>query len=179
MCGASARSPSRSCSQSIRLRARQRCPTIRLVKRALTVPALVTACRRVGGVRFAAARRENADAATSRGFYVPIKPTARGNLLCNIKTSSYSRAQQNGCQSRAGLDWHGFQLSIAARHSRPAPVAPCTTSAATRPPSSSSATAEPGTPTGSACTSRVAAGLTCTNGHGHGLVLSRESYRLY
>ena len=25
-------------------------------------------------------------------FYVPIKPTARGNLLCNIKTSLYSRA---------------------------------------------------------------------------------------
>ena len=43
-------------------------------------------------------------------FYVPIKPTANGNLLCDIKQSSYSRSEQAGCQARTGLDWHGFEL---------------------------------------------------------------------
>jgi len=111
-------------------------------------------------------------------FYVPIKPTARGNLLCDIKRSSYSRAEQNGCQARTGLDWHGFSLS---QRGKATPV--CT----------GGVLYDIGrdTPTfvvlayghswrshGFTCTSRVT-GLTCTNGHGHGLFLSRESNRLW
>ena len=111
-------------------------------------------------------------------FYVPIKLTARGTLLCDIKASSYSRAQQDGCQARTGLDWHGFQLS---NRGKAQPV--CT----------GGVLYDIGrdTPTfvvlayghtwrshGFTCTSRVT-GLTCRNGNGHGLFLSRASYRLF
>jgi len=111
-------------------------------------------------------------------FYVPIKPTSRGNLLCTIKTALYSQAQQNGCQARTGLDWHGFELS---------------TSRKAQPVCSGGVLYDIGRDTpafvilaygrtwrshGFSCTSRVS-GLTCTNGHGHGLFLSRASYRLY
>jgi hypothetical protein len=111
-------------------------------------------------------------------FYVPIKPTARGNLLCTIKTSSYSRAQQDGCQARAGLDWHGFELSNVGRAQ---PV--CTGGVLydigrDTPRYIVLAYGHTWRSHGFTCTSR-ATGLTCTNGHGHGLFLSRESYRLY
>jgi hypothetical protein len=111
-------------------------------------------------------------------FYVPIKPTTRGNLLCSIQSSSYGRAEQNGCQARTGLDWHGFELSNT-RKAQPE----CT----------GGVLYDIGrdTPTfvilaygrtwhshGFTCTSRVT-GLTCTNGHGHGLFLSRASRRLW
>ena len=111
-------------------------------------------------------------------FYVPIKPTTRGNLLCDIKKALYSRAQQAGCQARTGLDWHGFELS---QRGRALPVC------------AGGVMYDIGrdTPTfvvltyghtwrthGFTCTSRVT-GLTCRNGHGHGLFLSRESFLLY
>jgi hypothetical protein len=110
-------------------------------------------------------------------FYVPVRPTARGNLLCDIKQASYLRRVQDVCQARAGLDWHGFAL-----------------------PSNGKATVvcaggimyDPrDTPTfvvlaygrtwryrEFTCSSRVT-GLTCTTAGGHGLFLSRDSYRLW
>jgi hypothetical protein len=111
-------------------------------------------------------------------FYVPIKPTARGTLLCDIKQSSYNRSEQDGCQARVGLDWHGFSLP---QRGRAQPV--CT----------GGVLYDIGrdTPTfvvlgygrtwrshGFTCMSRIT-GLTCTNGHGHGLFLSRASRRLW
>lgn len=147
------------------------------MKRTVVMIALVVA---VGGSAAQAARLPGVKTPTGNisCFYVPIKPTARGNLLCNIKTSLYSRAQQNGCQARAGLDWHGFELSNAGKAQ---PV--CT----------GGVLYDIGrdTPTfvvlayghtwrshGFTCKSRLN-GLTCTNGHGHGLFLSRESYQLW
>jgi hypothetical protein len=111
-------------------------------------------------------------------FYVPIKPTTHGNLLCSIRTALYARAAQNGCQARAGLDWHGFELS---------------TTGKAQPVCTGGVLYDIGrdTPTfvvlayghtwrshGFSCTSRTS-GLTCTNGRGHGLFLSRASYRLF
>ena len=111
-------------------------------------------------------------------FFVPMKPTTRGNLLCSIKTSLYSRAEQNRCQARTGLDWHGFELSDRARAQ---PV--CTGGVLydigrDTPTFGVLAYGRTWRSHGFACTSRVT-GLTCTNGHGHGLFLSRETYRLY
>lgn len=148
-----------------------------LVKRALAVIGVVAI---VAGSAAQAARLPGVKTPTRNisCFYVPIKPTARGNLLCTIKSALYSRAQQNGCQARTGLDWHGFELS---NTRRALPV--CT----------GGVLYDIGrdTPTfvvlaygrtwrshGFTCTSRLN-GLTCTNGHGHGLFLSRETFRLY
>ena len=147
------------------------------MRRTLLVIALVGA---VGGSAAHAARLPGVKTPTRNisCFYVPIKPTTRGNLLCDIKSSSYSRSQQNGCQARTGLDWHGFELSD---HGKAQPV--CT----------GGVLYDIGrdTPTfvvlaygrtwrshGFTCRSRVT-GLTCTNGNRHGLFLSRASYRLY
>ena len=109
---------------------------------------------------------------------MPIKPTTRGNLLCNITKSSYARAQQDGCQARTGLDWHGFQLS---NRGKGLPV--CTGGVLydigrDTPRFIVLAYGRTWRSHGFTCTSRVT-GLTCTNGHGHGLFLSRESYRLW
>jgi hypothetical protein len=111
-------------------------------------------------------------------FFVPIEPTTRGTLLCTIARSSYARAEQDGCQARAGLDWHGFEFPLRGT---------------AQPVCSGGVLYDIGRDTpafvvlsyghtwrshGFRCTSRVT-GLTCTNGHGHGLFLSRESNRLW
>ena len=147
------------------------------MKRALVLLALVTAVV-AAAVHAAPLPGVKTPTRTISCFYVPIKPTSRGNLLCTIKTALYSRAQQNGCQARTGLDWHGFELS---------------TSRKAQPVCSGGVLYDIGRDTpafvilaygrtwrshGFSCTSRVS-GLTCTNGHGHGLFLSRASYRLY
>jgi hypothetical protein len=111
-------------------------------------------------------------------FYVPIKPTSRGNLLCAIAKSSYSQAQQDSCQARVGLDWHGFELSSSGKAK---PV--CTGGVLydigrDMPTFVVLAYGHVWHAHGFACTSRVT-GLTCTNGRGHGLFLSRASYRLW
>jgi len=147
------------------------------MKRALVLLALVTAVA-AAAVHAAPLPGVKTPTRNISCFYVPIKPTSRGNLLCTIKTALYSRAQQNGCQARTGLDWHGFELS---------------TSRKAQPVCSGGVLYDIGRDTpafvilaygrtwrshGFSCTSRVS-GLTCTNGHGHGLFLSRASYRLY
>src|SRR4051794_25984645 len=45
-----------------------------------------------------------------RCFYVPIKPTSHGTLLCDLKRADYARVAQEKCMARSGLDWHGFAL---------------------------------------------------------------------
>jgi hypothetical protein len=111
-------------------------------------------------------------------FFVPIKPTTRGNLLCDIGKSSYAEAQQDRCQARTGLDWHGFSLPD---RGRALPV--CTGGilydiGRDTPTFVVLAYGRTWQSHGFTCTSRRT-GLTCTNGHAHGLFLSRESYRLW
>jgi len=113
-----------------------------------------------------------------QGVDAPITPTTRGNLLCDIHRASYLRAQQNGCQARTGLDWHGFSLGPSGR---------------ALPVCSGGVLYDIGRDTpvyhvlaygrtwryrGFTCRSRVT-GLTCTNARGHGLFLSRDSFRLW
>jgi hypothetical protein len=108
-------------------------------------------------------------------FYVPIRPTAHGNLLCDIGRASYLQRAQDDCMARASLDWHGFTLPWNGRarltcaggimyDPRDTPVYVVL------------AYGRRWHYRGFTCTSRVT-GLTCTNGHGHGLFLSRASWR--
>ena len=112
-------------------------------------------------------------------FVVPVKPTARMNLLCDVKRSSYGAGLQHRCiDGPAGLDWHGFELS-----GNGSARVVCT----------GGVLYDIGRDTPSyrvlaygrtwrshafACASRRT-GLTCVNRAGHGLFLSRESYRLF
>jgi len=110
-------------------------------------------------------------------FYVPIKPTQRGNLLCDIKRSSYARAEQRYCQEHAGLDWHGFELPSTDRAHTVCTGGVLYDIGRDTPSLVVLAYGRTWRSHGFACTSRVT-GLTCTNGHGHGIFLSRESFRL-
>ena len=111
-------------------------------------------------------------------FYVPQRPTSHGNLLCNIKQAVYTKALQSRCIAPpTGLDWHGFTLSDTKRgevlcagglmyDGRDTPTF---------------VTLAYGTTWrhgGFTCRSRVT-GLTCTNARGHGLFLSRASWRAW
>ncbi len=111
-------------------------------------------------------------------FYVPIKPTARGNLLCDIKQSSYSRAEQAGCQARTGLDWHGYELPWNRKASPSCAGGIMYDIGRDTPRFVVLAYGRTWRSHGFTCTSRVT-GLTCTNRHGHGLFLSRASRRLW
>jgi uncharacterized protein DUF6636 len=112
-------------------------------------------------------------------FYVPIKPTTHGSLLCDIGTASYLRSVQDTCQERAGLDWHGFSL----RWSRGKAQLVCAGGIMydvghDTPRFTVLAYGHLWRSHGFTCASRTS-GLTCTNGRGNGLFLSRASYRLW
>jgi uncharacterized protein DUF6636 len=111
-------------------------------------------------------------------FYVPERPTTHGNLLCNVKVAEYARVAQAKCMARAGLDWHGFELpwrgagelecagGILYDVGRDHPV-PHTLAYGAR-----------WRYRGFTCVSRRT-GLACTNGRGHGLILSRQEWRAW
>jgi hypothetical protein len=111
-------------------------------------------------------------------FYVPQRPTAHGNLLCNIKQASYTGALQAKCIAPpTGLDWHGFTLSDTKRGE-----VLCTGGimydARDTPTFVTLAYGTTWRHGGFTCTSRFT-GLTCTNRFGHGLFLSRASWRAW
>jgi hypothetical protein len=111
-------------------------------------------------------------------FYVPQRPTAHGNLLCNIKHAVYTRALQARCIAPpTGLDWHGFTLSDTKR-SEVLCAGGLMYDGSDTPTFVTLAYGTTWRHGGLRCTSRVT-GLTCTNAAGHGLFLSRESWRAW
>jgi hypothetical protein len=112
-------------------------------------------------------------------FVPPSRGTSAPNLLCTIGHAVYTGALQRHCISQPiGLDWHGFEL-------------PATKKGAVT--CSGGILYDPGTqrPTYAAlpygktwhhgsftCASRLT-GVTCTNTRGHGLFLSRQSWRAW
>jgi len=111
-------------------------------------------------------------------FYVPVRPTAHGNLLCGIKRSTYARQLQRHCISPpTGLDWHGFELSET--HTGEILCAGgIMYDPRDKPTFVTLAYGRTWRHKGFTCVSRFT-GLTCTNRAGHGLFLSRESYRVF
>jgi hypothetical protein len=111
-------------------------------------------------------------------FYVPQRPTTHGNLLCNIQHAVYTRALQAGCIAPpTGLDWHGFTLSDT-RRGQVLCAGGIMYDGRDTPTFVTLAYGRTWRHRGFTCTSRVT-GLTCTNTPGHGLFLSRESWRAW
>jgi hypothetical protein len=111
-------------------------------------------------------------------FYVPQRPTTHGNLLCNIKQVAYTKALQARCIAPpTGLDWHGFTLPDTKRGE-----VLCTGGimydARDTPTFVTLAYGKTWQHRGFTCTSRFT-GLTCTNAAGHGLFISRASWRAW
>jgi hypothetical protein len=111
-------------------------------------------------------------------FYVPIKPTARGILLCGIKQAVYLQSAQNACMARSSLDWHGFELGLTRRAELLCAGGIMYDAGHDPPVFKVLVYGRSWLYRGFSCVSRVT-GLTCTNRAGHGLFLSRESYRLW
>jgi hypothetical protein len=112
-------------------------------------------------------------------FVPPARGTSAPNLLCTIGHADYSAALQQRCiGSPTNLDWHGWELPAARRG-----AVTC----------SGGILYDPGTqrptyttlPYGRTwrrgpftCVSRRS-GVTCANSHGHGLFISRQSWRAW
>jgi hypothetical protein len=111
-------------------------------------------------------------------FYVPQRPTTHGNLLCNIRHAAYTHALQARCIAPpTGLDWHGFTLSDTKR-GEVLCAGGLMYDGRDTPTFVTLAYGKTWRYAGFTCTSRVT-GLTCTNAAGHGLFLSRESWRAW
>lgn len=111
-------------------------------------------------------------------FVVPVKSTTRSNLLCDIHRARYLGSAQATCMVRASLDWHGFSLSQSGRATLVCSGGILYDAGRDTPTSTVLAYGRTWRSHGFACHSRIT-GLTCTNGRGHGLFLSREAYRLW
>jgi hypothetical protein len=111
-------------------------------------------------------------------FYVPVKPTKHGNLLCNVQHAAYTGALQARCIAPpTGLDWHGFTLPET-RKAEVLCAGGIMYDARDKPNFVTLAYGKTWRHGRFTCTSR-STGLTCTNPSGHGLFLSRESWRAW
>jgi hypothetical protein len=111
-------------------------------------------------------------------FYVPQRPTTHGNLLCNIKQAVYTGTLQRRCISPpTGLDWHGFTLPDTKKGSIVC-AGGLMYDARDTPTYVTLAYGKTWHYKAFTCTSRFT-GLTCTTRAGHGLFLSRESWRAW
>lgn len=111
-------------------------------------------------------------------FVVPIKPTTRSNPLCDIHRASYLRGVQGTWMARASLDWHGFSLPQHRKASIVCAGGIMFDVGHDSPVYTVLAYGRTWRSRGFTCRSRTS-GLTCVNACGHGLFLSRESYRLW
>jgi hypothetical protein len=104
---------------------------------------------------------------------VPARPA---HLLCDIRRAAYSHREQASCMARSGLDWHGWEV-YAARPTRTV----CSggilyNSNRNFPEYRRLRYGATWHFAAFMCRSRVA-GLTCTTSNGHGVFLSRLSWR--
>jgi hypothetical protein len=104
-------------------------------------------------------------------FYVPV-----AHLLCDIKTASYLTQLQDRCQATAGLDWHGFTLTATRRATYNCSGGILYNSNTDVPAPHTLAYGKAWRFGAFTCISRIT-GLTCTSRYGHGIFLSRQSWR--
>jgi hypothetical protein len=108
-----------------------------------------------------------------RCFYVPAKPS---HLLCDIRSAAYTKRAQNDCLARAGLDWHGFEVYATRRTTTVCSGGILYNSNRNTPHYRRLAYGRIWHLGAFTCTSRIT-GLTCTTPTGHGVFLSRASWR--
>jgi Family of unknown function (DUF6636) len=108
-------------------------------------------------------------------LYVPGHPAS---LRCDIHSSSYATTLQNQCMVRATVDWHGFELT-ATKKGRVTCSGGILYSPDTQQPVYRLLPYGKTWKHGGFRCSSARTGLTCRNAKGHGLFISRESWRLW
>jgi Family of unknown function (DUF6636) len=106
-------------------------------------------------------------------LYVPGHPAT---LRCDIHRSSYGTTLQNRCIARAAVDWHGFELTTTGKARVTCSGGILYSPDTQRPVYRTLPYGKKWKHGGFTCAS-AATGLTCRNAKGHGLVISRESWR--
>jgi hypothetical protein len=98
------------------------------------------------------------------------------SLICHVGRASYSASLQHRCSSPpTSLDWHGFELRARGKGQIVCSGGVLVMGTVRYTTLAYGKTWRHGS---YACTSRFA-GLTCTNGTGHGLFISRASWRAW
>jgi hypothetical protein len=108
-------------------------------------------------------------------FVVPGKPSV---LRCSIPHASYAAALQGRCMARASLDWHGFELAARATGAITCSGGVLYSPDTQRPSYVVLPYGRRWRREGFTCLSRQS-GVTCENATGHGLLLSRTSWRAW
>jgi hypothetical protein len=115
-----------------------------------------------------------------RCFAVPIVGTGASMLRCEIRRSSYASALQARCMrpDGSGVDWHGFELTQTGKGAVTCSGGILYDTGTQRPSFVDLPYGRTWRRVGFTCVSRVT-GVTCRNGRGHGLFISRESWRAW
>jgi hypothetical protein len=106
-------------------------------------------------------------------FYVPAPPA---HLLCDIHRAAYARREQDSCMARSGLDWHGWEVYAARRATTVCSGGILYNSNRNFPAYRRLAYGSTWHFAAFTCASRIT-GLTCMTSKGHGVFLSRRSWR--
>jgi len=108
-------------------------------------------------------------------LYVPGRP---GILRCEIRQADYAKTLQNRCMAGPSVDWHGWELSPTGKA-----LVTCSGGILYNPGSQKPTYVT--LPYGKSwrqgaftCISRIT-GVTCRNRAGHGLFISRQSWRAW
>lgn len=103
-----------------------------------------------------------------------------GTLRCDLGHADYAAALQAYCMrpGGAGLDWHGFELGAARKGAVTCSGGILYSPGQERPSYANLPYGASWRRGAFTCRSRVA-GVTCRNGKGHGLFLSRQSWRAW
>lgn len=116
----------------------------------------------------------------SRNIGCLLLPGRSPTLLCSVTRAGYSVRLQSRCMAPAGagVDWHGFTLSSTGKGLLNCSGGSLVNPATQRRSYSTLAYGRVRRLGPFACSSSRA-GLTCRNGRGHGLFISRGSWRLW
>jgi hypothetical protein len=101
-----------------------------------------------------------------------------GNLLCSIAHASYAAKLQSVCAAGSGVDWHGWTLASTRRGAVSCSGGILYDPGRFRPGYVTLGYGQKMIRIGITCVS-AARGVTCTNTHGHGLFISRTSWRVW
>jgi hypothetical protein len=139
---------------------------------ALTVSANAAAPKPIPGIR--------SPSGNIRCLFVPPPRGSTVSVLhCSIAHASYAADLQHQCSAMpAGLDWHGFELTAARKGAVTCSGGILYDPSTERPTYSTLAYGKTWRHGPYTCVSRVT-GVTCTTTRGHGLFISRQSWRAF
>jgi Family of unknown function (DUF6636) len=114
----------------------------------------------------------------SRNIECLYVPGPLPSLHCDIHSSSYAAKLQNRCIKRASLDWHGLELGRKTKGAVTCSGGILYSPDTQRPVYRILAYGRTWKHGGFTCSSATA-GLTCRNAKGHGVFISRASWRVW